>query len=96
MDERGNGPLEEVRAEIDAVDRRIVELIAERQRLVLRAGSLKADRDAVRAPNRVEHVIRKVRVLAARTGASPDIVESAYRGLIAGFIDLELEHVEAR
>ena len=83
--------LAEVRDEIDRLDRQIIELIAERQRWVVVAGTLKTDEHAVRAPDRVAQVIAKVRGIAADTGASPDVVERAYRALIAGFIDLELE-----
>jgi isochorismate pyruvate lyase len=59
---------------------------------VVTAGSLKRDEDAVRAPARVEQVIAKVRALADESGASPDVVEGAYRALIAGFVELELGH----
>lgn len=83
--------LDEVRTQIDALDRRIVALIAERQTWVETAGALKSDASAVPAPHRVEQVIAKVRALAEGSGASPDIVERAYRALIAGFIELELE-----
>lgn len=82
--------LEEVRTHIDLLDRRIVELIAERQGWVATAGPLKKDEQAVRAPARVEQVIEKVRGLASETGASPDVVERTYRALIAAFIELEL------
>lgn len=84
--------LDEVRLRIDSLDRRIVELIAERQQWVAAAGSLKKDEQAVRAPARVEQVIAKVRGLAEDAGASPEVVEAAYRALIAAFIDLELDH----
>jgi isochorismate pyruvate lyase len=87
MAERG---IEDVRAEIDALDRQLVELIAQRQRRVVEAGTLKQDRQAVRAPDRVEKVISTVRVLAVEAGASPEVVEQTYRAMIAGFIDLEL------
>jgi isochorismate pyruvate lyase len=83
--------IEEVRTQIDALDRQIVELIAERQQWVVTAGSLKKDEQAVRAPARVEQVIAKVRGLAEDVGASPEVVERMYRALIAAFIDLELE-----
>jgi len=73
----------------------MVELIAERQDLVIAAGALKRDENAVRAPARVEQVIAKVRLLAQDAGASPDVVERAYRALIAAFIDLELERHRA-
>ena len=80
-----------VRDHIDAIDRQMVSLIAERQRWVVRAGSLKADETAVRAPARVEQVIRKVRALATDAGASPEVVEQTYRALIDAFISLELD-----
>ncbi|WP_370647815.1 GNAT family N-acetyltransferase [Leucobacter aridicollis] len=82
--------LAEVRAAIDELDGEIVELIARRQRWVEAAGLMKTDEQAVRAPDRVEQVIHKVRGLAAEHGASPDVVESAYRALIAAFVELEL------
>lgn len=81
-----------VRQNIDSLDRRIVRLIAERQQWVVRAGSLKTDEQAVRAPARVEQVIAKVRALAEEAGASPEVVEAAYRALVSAFIELELDH----
>jgi isochorismate pyruvate lyase len=83
-------PLDEIRGEIDLLDRRLVTLLAEREGLVRRAGRLKADTDAVRAPGRVEQVVAKVRGLATEAGASPDVVERTYRAMIAAFVDLEL------
>lgn len=83
--------LEEVRQNIDSIDRRLVGLIAERQKWVIAAGALKKDEQAVRAPARVEQVIAKVRALADEAGASPEVVENTYRALIAAFIDLELD-----
>lgn len=82
--------LDEIREQIDALDRMIVALLAERQKQVVAAGSLKRDEQAVRAPDRVEQVIAKVRRLAGEAGASPDVVDRTYRAMIASFIDLEL------
>jgi isochorismate pyruvate lyase len=83
-------PLQEIRSEIDALDRQIVALLAARERLVRRAGRLKAGTAAVRAPGRVEQVVERVRAVAAEAGASPDVAERTYRAMIAAFIDLEL------
>jgi isochorismate pyruvate lyase len=88
--------IEAVRTEIDALDAQLVAVIAQRQRWVEVAGSLKPDRDAVRAPDRVEAVIQKVRALAETAGADQTVVEQTYRAMIAGFIDLELRvHADA-
>lgn len=85
-----NMTIEDVRREIDELDRQIVDLIARRQRWVVEAGRLKTDTTAVRAPDRVEKVVAKVRSLAVDASASPDVIESTYRAMIAAFIDLEL------
>jgi isochorismate pyruvate lyase len=85
-----DNPLDEIRADIDRLDRRLVTLLAERERLVRRAGRLKADTDAVRAPGRVEQVVAKARAMAVEADASPDVVERTYRAMIATFVDLEL------
>lgn len=82
--------IDDVRLQIDELDRQIVELIARRQGLVVEAGRLKTDAAAVRAPDRVEKVIHAVRSLATAATASPDVVERTYRAMIAAFIDLEL------
>lgn len=84
------GDLEAVRLRIDTVDRQIVELLANRQRLVIAAGALKTDEQSVRAPARVEQVIAKVREFSREAGASADVVEQTYRAMIGAFIELEL------
>ena len=82
--------LEEVRAEIDALDRQIVALLARRGGFVKQAARFKTSTADVRAPKRVEQVIIKVTDLADELGASPIIVERGYRAMIAGFIDAEM------
>lgn len=51
----------------------------------------KKSEDDVRAADRVEAVINKVREKASEYGASPDIAETVYRNMISGFIDMELK-----
>jgi chorismate mutase/ribosomal protein S18 acetylase RimI-like enzyme len=82
--------LGDVRAAIDGIDGEIVELLARRQALVRRAGRLKSDAAAVRAPDRVAAVIARVRTLAADAGADPDLVARVYRTMIGAFVELEL------
>ncbi|GGO86302.1 hypothetical protein GCM10011584_08290 [Nocardioides phosphati] len=84
--------LDEVRAGVDALDRQIIDLVAQRQQYVARAGELKRGqpRDAVRAPARVEEVVAKVRAQAEVAGASQTVVEATYRAMIGAFIELEL------
>jgi isochorismate pyruvate lyase len=85
--------LEQVRENIDRIDREIVKLIAERSTYVAQAAKFKNMTDDVKAPQRVEKIIEKVRNLAKEDDANPDIVENIYREMINSFINFELaEH----
>jgi isochorismate pyruvate lyase len=85
--------IEEVRANIDRIDRLIVELLSERGGYVKQAAQFKKTSDDVKAPQRVEQVIARVKVLANELGANPSVIEQVYRAMISGFIDAELaEH----
>jgi isochorismate pyruvate lyase len=81
--------LAQLRENIDALDREIVALLAERGRYVKDAARFKRDAFQVSAPQRQQEVIDKVRALAEKEGAYPEVVEAAYRALIAGFIARE-------
>ena len=83
--------LAEVRFHIDRIDREIVALLAERGRYVLDAARFKTSEEAVRASDRVEQVIAKVRANAERYGADPAIVETVYRSMIGSFVNAELK-----
>ena len=62
----------ELRVAIDALDEKLVALLARRQRYIERAAVLKGDRDTVRDPARVEDVIAKVLAAAKEAGLSAD------------------------
>jgi isochorismate pyruvate lyase len=85
--------LEEVRANIDALDQKIVALIGDRGAFVSQAARFKRTTDEVRAPSRVEQVVCKVRAAASACGANPEIVEAIYRAMLSAFIEMEMrEH----
>ncbi|WP_298716602.1 chorismate mutase [uncultured Oceanisphaera sp.] len=87
--------IEEVRTNIDSIDRKIVALIAERGGFVNQAARFKKTTDDVKAPARVEQVIDKVRGLSAEFGGNSDVTEVVYRAMISAFISAELtEHAE--
>lgn len=87
---RACSSLGEVRASIDEVDRRIVELLAERGAYALQAARFKrAEAAALKDPAREAQVIANVRTLAARRGVDPELVETLYRDLIAGLVRAE-------
>jgi isochorismate pyruvate lyase len=79
-----------LRARIDAIDAQIVELLAARALCVKDATRFKRSSFEVTAPQRQAQVFARVRALAeahaAESPALPDVVEAAYRVLVAGFI----------
>jgi len=87
--------LAEVRENIDMIDRQIVALLAQRGRFVKDAARFKRDAYQVSAPQRQQEVLDKVRALAEKEGAYPEVVEAAFRALIAGFIAREQQDHQA-
>jgi isochorismate pyruvate lyase len=81
----------EVRVGVDALDRRLVALLAERQRYMDAAARIKADRAAVRDEARIEDVVAKVKGEARRAGLSEAIAEPVWRLLIERCIAHEFE-----
>jgi isochorismate pyruvate lyase len=84
--------LTEVRAEIDRVDRLLVERIAERMGYVERAWQIKLGQKAeANVPWRNQQVIDKVRAIATEKGVPPDLCEALWRQMIGWFIQYEEE-----
>lgn len=81
--------LDEVRENIDRIDRQLVALISERGGYVRQAARFKKTTEEVKAFARVEQIIGKVRALAAETEGDPDITEQVYRAMISAFIEAE-------
>lgn len=82
----------ELRAEIDAHDRRIVDMLAARARLIDRASELKPGEGMpARITARVEAVVANVRAAAGERGLDPDLVERVWRELIEWSIAREEE-----
>jgi len=72
----------EVRQGVDALDRALVALLAERQRYMDAAARIKPDRDAVHDQARIEDVVAKVLVAAEQHHLSSEIAEPVWRTLI--------------
>ena len=80
----------EVRVGVDALDRALVQLIAERQRYMDAAARIKTDRNVVRDEARIEDVVAKVKAAATKAGLSHDIAEPVWRLIIERCIAHEL------
>lgn len=72
----------EVRVGVDALDRALVLLLAERQGYMDAAARIKGDRGVVRDEARIEDVVAKIRAAARSAGLSEAIAEPVWRQLI--------------
>ncbi|KQY75478.1 chorismate mutase [Brevundimonas sp. Root1423] len=81
----------EVRQGVDALDRALVTLLAERQRYMDAAARIKPDRSVVHDDARIEDVVQKVLAASGPAGLSPAIAEPVWRTLIDRCIAHEFE-----
>lgn len=82
-----------LRARIDEADRRLVRILAERQRLTEAVADLKGDAGAVHDPRRVHEVLAHVREAADAAGLSRAIALPLWRRLIACFTRHQIDRL---
>lgn len=85
------GTMAEVRSGVDAVDRELVTLLAERFRFMDAAARIKPERGQVRDEARKRQVIENAAAQAAALGVEPRIVEMLWESLVEASIAHELE-----
>ena len=81
--------LAQVREHIDALDARIVPLLAQRSGYVAQAARLKQNAEQIVDVARIERIVESVRSMAQEQGASPELFENLYRAMINAFIEFE-------
>ncbi|GLK85735.1 chorismate mutase [Ancylobacter defluvii] len=82
------------RAEIDALDAQMVELLARRFEVVKHVIAVKkAEGLAALLPERVEDVVEKVTATAETKGVPPELAERLWRVLIQWVVDYENERL---
>jgi chorismate mutase/prephenate dehydratase len=88
-DDKKDEHLRDLRAQIDEIDRRLVEILNERARVVVEVGKRKRDASApIYAPHREAEVLE--RAMKANAGPLPDrTIEGVYRELMSGSFALE-------
>jgi len=82
--------LEEVRTEIDKLDDQIVELIGARNSYIKQAARFKNTIDEVKAPERIDEIMEKVRHKALTLGMSPNLIEEIYTIMINAMVEAEI------
>lgn len=82
--------MDEIRVEIDNMDRDIISILGKRFEYVKAASKFKSSRTSVVAPERVTAMIAKRRDWAEAEGLSPDAIEKMYRDLVDYFTSEEM------
>ncbi len=88
--------LEEIRGEIDAIDKEIIAALGRRFAYVKAAAKFKTSETSVKAPDRFHSMLQQRRVWAEDARLNPDVIEKLYRDLVNYFIDEEKKHWQER
>ena len=81
--------MNDVRRNIDALDERIVALMAERIGYVAEAARIKQDASQEHDQARNDFIVDRVKLMAREQGAPEAVIEAAYRAMIGAFIEFE-------
>ncbi len=82
--------LEEVREEIDKIDDQILELIAKRKDMVKQAANFKHSVEEIKADERIDHVMDRIRHRALTLGVSPNLAAEIYARMIDDMVETEI------
>lgn len=84
--------MEDIRAEIDLMDKAIIAILGKRFKYVQAAAKFKTSETSVRAPERFKAMLETRREWATAEGLSADAIEKMYRDLVNHFIKEEMSH----
>jgi len=82
--------LEEVRAEIDTLDSKLVDLISQRSHLIRQAAGFKQSVDEVKAEDRIDFILQRVRHHAIEKGVSPNMISELFEIMIDEMVETEI------
>ena len=82
--------LEEVRVEIDLLDSKLVDLISERTHLIRQAASFKESIEQVKAEDRIEFILQRVRHHAIEKEVSPNMISELFTIMIDEMVETEI------
>src|SRR5580693_627431 len=86
--------LEEIREGMDALDREIIRILAQRVAYVKAAAKFKTSSAAVAAPDRVQKVLDTRRDWAIAAGLDGEVVRGLYRDIVTYCVGEEKKHWE--
>ncbi|MEA1955512.1 MAG: chorismate mutase [Campylobacterota bacterium] len=88
--------LEEVRDEIDNLDKKLVELISERSHYIRQAAAFKASVEEVKTKERIDFILSRVRHSAIKLGVSPNMISELFEIMIDEMVETEIAELRNR
>ena len=82
--------LQEVREEIDKIDTQLVDLIAKRNAYIRQAAAFKESVEEVKAEDRIEFIMQRVRHRAIEQGISPNLISDLFTIMIDEMVETEI------
>ncbi len=82
--------LEEVRTEIDKLDNNLVNLISDRSHLIRQAAGFKNSVEEVKAQERIDFILQRVRHHAIEKGVSPNMISELFVIMIDEMVETEI------
>ncbi len=86
--------LEEARGQIDIIDDQIVELIAARNAYIKQLAHFKNSIDEIKAKDRIDDIINRMRSRAIELGLSPNLINDLYIRMIDSMVDTEVSEFQ--
>jgi isochorismate pyruvate lyase len=82
--------LQEVRDEIDKIDTKLVDLISERSHLIRQAAAFKNSVDEVKAQDRIDDIMQRVRKRAIALNINPNMISELFTIMIDEMVETEI------
>ena len=82
--------LEEVREEIDIIDEQLVDLISKRSHLIRQAAAFKESVDDVKAQDRIDAIMQRVRTKAIELNINPNMISELFTIMIDEMVETEI------
>ncbi len=82
--------LQEVRDEIDKIDAKLVDLISQRSHLIHHAASFKNSVEEVKAEDRIDTIMQRVRKRAIELEINPNMISELFTIMIDEMVETEI------
>ncbi len=82
--------LQEVRDEIDMLDDKLVQLLSERSHLIRQAAAFKNSVDEVKAEERIDFIMQRIRHRAIELGINPNMISELFTIMINEMVETEI------